>query len=153
MSFTAPLLLTHWFWFGAAALLVILDVVFGANFFLLWMGLLAAVVGGIVTVFSGLSWEYQIIIFAVGSVVSVAGWHFYLKTHATTTDRPTLNRRAEQYIGRAFALSEAIVNGRGKIEVDDSSWRVEGAELPLGTRVTVVGVDGVILKVEKLENF
>jgi membrane protein implicated in regulation of membrane protease activity len=151
MSFAGPLLLTYWFWFGAATLLVILDVVFGANFFLLWMGLLAAVVGGVVTAFPGLSWEYQIIIFAVGSMVSVAAWRFYLKTHAATTDRPTLNRRAEQYVGRSFVLSEAIINGRGKIEVDDSSWRVEGPELPLGTRVIVVGVDGVILKVEKRE--
>jgi len=144
-------MMTHWAWFGAAVVLVILDVVFGANFFLLWIGLLAAGLGGIVALFPALSLEIQMMIFAVGSLLSIGAWRSYLKHHATKTDRPTLNRRAEQYIGRTFSLSEAIVNGRGKIEVDDSSWRVEGAELPLGTRVIVVGVDGVILKVQKVE--
>jgi membrane protein implicated in regulation of membrane protease activity len=145
-------MMTHWAWFGTAVFLVILDVMFGANFFLLWIGVLAAIVGVVVTFFPGLSWEMQTVIFAVGSLFSIGAWRKYLKNHTTQTDRPTLNRRAEQYIGRTFSLSEAIVNSRGKIEVDDSSWRVEGAELPLGTRVIVVGVDGVILKVQALNN-
>jgi membrane protein implicated in regulation of membrane protease activity len=31
--------------------------------------------------------------------------------------------------------------------VDDSTWRVEGADLPAGANVTVTGVNGTILKV------
>ena len=144
-------MMTYWTWFGIAVFLVILDVVFGANFFLLWIGLLGAALGVIVVIFPHLSWEIQTVIFALGSLLSIYAWRHYLKNNTTETDRPTLNRRAEQYIGRTFSLSEAIINGRGKIEVDDSSWRVEGSELPVGTRVIVVGVDGVILKVQKTE--
>lgn len=64
------------------------------------------------------------------------------------SDQPNLNRRGQQYIGRTFTLSEPIVNGLGKITVDDSTWKIHGKDCAEGTRVTVTGVDGVILKVE-----
>jgi len=35
------------------------------------------------------------------------------------------------------------------VKVDDSTWRVEGEDLPEGTKVRVISVDGVVLKVEK----
>jgi len=143
------LLFTAWSWFALAVLLVIFDVILGASFFLLWIGLMAALVGFTVIWITTIVWEHQVLMFALGSLVSVVLWRAYLKKNPGKTDRPTLNRRAEQYVGRSFSLSEAIVNGRGKIEVDDSTWRVEGAELPIGTRVKVVDVDGVILKVER----
>jgi membrane protein implicated in regulation of membrane protease activity len=59
-----------------------------------------------------------------------------------------LNRRAEQYVGRVFTLSEPIVNGTGKIRVDDSSWKVSGADCDANTKVKVISVDGTVLKVE-----
>lgn len=142
---------TCWFWFGLAALFVIFDVILGASFFLLWIGLIAATIGVLMLFIPILLWEHQLLMFSLGALGSVVFWRAYLKKNPGKTDRPTLNRRAEQYLGRTFVLSEAIVNGRGKVEVDDSTWRVEGAELPLGTRVKVVGVDGVILKVKKDE--
>ena len=98
-----------------------------------------------------LIWQYQVLIFAVGALASVMIWHHYLKTHPGEQNTNTLNRRAEQYVGRLFILSEPIVNGRGKIRVDDSSWQVEGPELPLNAKVEVIGVDGVILKVKPKE--
>ena len=67
----------------------------------------------------------------------------------TETDLPTLNRRGEQYVGRHFTLEEAIVNGQGKIRVDDSTWKIEGPEdLPAGSQVQVIAVAGTVLKVE-----
>ena len=38
----------QWHWFGFAALLTILEVVIGANFFLLWLGVCAASIGFII---------------------------------------------------------------------------------------------------------
>jgi membrane protein implicated in regulation of membrane protease activity len=35
----------------------------------------------------------------------------------------------------------------GKARLGDGVWKVSGPELPAGTRVRVVGVDGVVLKV------
>jgi membrane protein implicated in regulation of membrane protease activity len=62
-----------------------------------------------------------------------------------------LNRRGQQYTGRIFTLDHPIVNGVGKIDVDDSTWRVKGPDLEAGTRVRVVGVDGVVFVVESAE--
>jgi membrane protein implicated in regulation of membrane protease activity len=64
------------------------------------------------------------------------------------SDQPNLNRRAEQYIGRRFVLETAIVNGQGKARVGDSLWLAEGPDLPAGSPVEVVGVDGSTLKVK-----
>jgi membrane protein implicated in regulation of membrane protease activity len=50
-------------------------------------------------------------------------------------------------IGQRFVLVEAIVNGRGKARVGDGQWLVTGPDLPAGSDVEVVGVDGALLKV------
>jgi len=63
-------------------------------------------------------------------------------------DKPLLNRRAEQNIGHSFPLATAIVNGRGRVQIADSTWQVEGEDCAKGTMVKVVGVDGATLRVE-----
>ncbi len=139
---------TYLFWLGFSVLLITLEVLLGANFFLLWMGIVSAAMGILIWGLPEILWQYQLVLFAVASLVSMVGWHYYLKRHRSETDAPRLNRRAEQYIGRTFILSEAIVNGRGKIRVDDSTWQVEGPELPEGSKVEVTSVNGVMLIVQ-----
>jgi membrane protein implicated in regulation of membrane protease activity len=39
------------------------------------------------------------------------------------------------------------VNGSGKITIDATIWDVDGADAPVGTRVTVTGVKGMRLVV------
>jgi hypothetical protein len=82
------------------------------------------------------------------SVISIVIWRRYFRTRPDETDQPTLNRRGEQYVGRLFTLTEPVVNGEGKITVDDSTWKIHGEDCPAGTRVAVTGVEGTILKVE-----
>ena len=45
--------------------------------------------------------------------------------------------------------SAPIVNGVGKLHVDDSQWRISGADVPAGTQVRVVAADGSTLRVER----
>ena len=59
-----------------------------------------------------------------------------------------LNRRGEQLIGRRYELIEAIVNGRGKARVGDGQWLVSGPDLPVGSTVEVIAVEGTTLKVK-----
>ncbi|MGH8562268.1 MAG: NfeD family protein [Nevskiales bacterium] len=134
----------HWWVFGLGML--ILEAFFPGAIFL-WMGLSAAVVGLAAFIVPAMGWEFEFVLFAVLSVSTVVGWKKY-RPHAAATDRPTLNRRGEQYIGRSFTLSEPIVNGIGKLHVDDTSWRISGADLPAGRKVQVTGVDGTTLRVE-----
>jgi membrane protein implicated in regulation of membrane protease activity len=44
-------------------------------------------------------------------------------------------------------LVEPIVNGRGRVRLDDASWTVTGPDLPAGAAVEVTGADGVVLEV------
>jgi membrane protein implicated in regulation of membrane protease activity len=137
-----------WHWWIAGVVLMIVEVFVPGAFFL-WLGLAAGVVGLVLLVFSGTSWEVQFLIWAVLSVAAVVGSRLYLRRHPIETDRPTLNRRGEQYIGRHFTLEEPIVNGLGKIRVDDSTWKIEGPEeLPAGRKIRVIDVEGTVLKVE-----
>ena len=138
--------LTYWHWWILAAVLIIFEV-FAPGAFFLWLGIAAAAVGGLVYLFPTLAWEYQLLLFSVLSVVSIIIWRRFFRTKPADTDQPALNRRGEQYIGRTFTLKEPIVDGIGKIRVDDSSWKVRGEDCPAGTQVEVTGVDGTILEV------
>ncbi|RBN09874.1 hypothetical protein DRB10_31075, partial [Klebsiella pneumoniae] len=64
------------------------------------------------------------------------------------SDAPLLNRRAEQLVGREVVLQQGIVGGQGRVSIDDASWQVSGPELPAGTWVRVVAVQGSTLVVE-----
>jgi len=139
--------LTHWHWWVLAVVLVILEILSPGVFFL-WMGIAAGVVGFLLLAVPDLAWEWQILAFALFSVVSIALGRSYLKRHPIQTDQPTLNRRGEQYVGRVFTLDAPIVNGVGKIRVDDTSWKINGPECAAGGKVRVTGVDGVVLLVE-----
>jgi hypothetical protein len=141
--------LLFWHWWLLGLVLVVVEMV-APGFFLLWIGLAAGVTGLILLILPGLGWEVQFLIFGVLAIASVAAARFYIRRNPIQTDDATLNRRGSQYIGHVFNLDEAIVNGVGKVRVGDGWWRAEGPDLPAGERVKVVGVNGNMLKVEKV---
>jgi len=63
-------------------------------------------------------------------------------------DQPFLNRRADAFVGRIFTLEKPIVSGNGTVRIDDSVWRLSGADAPAGSRVKVVRADAATLVVE-----
>lgn len=142
--------IVFWHWWVLAGVLLILELT-SPVFFFLWLGFAAAAVGFIILILPGTPVEAQLVLFGVLSVVAVVAWRRYREIHPPASDQPLLNQRGQQYAGRIFTLDHAIVNGDGKVEVDDSTWRVKGPDLPAGTRVRVIGVDGVIFIVESAE--
>lgn len=140
----------YWTWWILAIVLFVLEA-FAPGTFFLWMGISAGVVGVLVFFVPGIGWDYQIFIFAAISVVSIVVWRQYFRKHPVVTDQPALNRRGEQYVGRTFTLNEPVVNGQGKIRVDDTTWKIKGEDCEAGSRVKVIGVDGVLLKVESFD--
>ncbi|MCF7967545.1 MAG: NfeD family protein [Methylococcaceae bacterium] len=145
-----PFELVFWHWWSLGAILLIVELLVPGMFFI-WMGESAFVVGAVLWLFPGIDFEHQVILFSVLSVLSVAVFRRYLQRRPIESDRPLLNQRTAQYVGRVFTLEEPIVNGRGKIHVDDSTWRVEGEDCPQGTKVRVTDAEGVILRVSSLE--
>ena len=49
-------------------------------------------------------------------------------------------------IGRTATLTEPITEGRGRIKLGDTMWRVTGPDLPAGTQVRVTGADATDLE-------
>jgi len=142
--------IVFWHWWILAGLLLILELTAPA-FFFLWLGIAAAAVGVILMVFPSIPLETQLILFAIASVMSVLAWRKYRETRPKISDQPNLNRRGHQYIGRVFSLTTSISNGVGKVTVDDSTWKVKGPNLPAGTHIKVIGVEGVVFMVESAE--
>lgn len=139
--------MTHWHWVIMGMALLVMEI-FLPGIIFLWLGLAALVVGGILAIFPDLSWQWQWIGFALFSLLSVVVWHSVLKKNPTPSDRPALNRRGEQYVGRTFVLADAIHQGYGKLRVDDTVWKIRGPDLKIGEQVRVSAVDGVVLIVE-----
>jgi len=136
----------YWNWLLLSVVLMAIEAL-APGFFFLWMGVAALLVGLVVTVLPELAWTYQVLLFAVLSVGSIIAWQLWLRRHPTRTEDPLLNRRGHQYIGRLFTLDAPAVNGHGKIRVDDTTWKVlVERDCPAGTRLRIVGVDGVMLK-------
>lgn len=142
--------LVFWHWY-ALGLLLLIGEVFGVGGYLLWPGLAAVATGTLLLFFPGLVWELQATFFAIASVVSLVLWRRHIRRNPKQVDQPFLNQRASSYIGRVLILSEPLVNGRGKLRVDDSNWEVEGPDLAAGTRVRVTSASDMILRVEAVD--
>jgi len=116
--------------------------------FLLWIGAAALLVGA-VDFFWPMELTAQLLLFAVAAVVLVVIGRRIYGSLERSAPPPSLSR-AHALIGKEFFLDRAIEKGFGAIRVDDSVWRVGGADLPAGTKVRVVAVDeGSLLQVEK----
>jgi membrane protein implicated in regulation of membrane protease activity len=137
----------YWHWLILAVALIILEILMPGAYFL-WMGVSAAVVGAALFIFPTMPLLAQVLIFAVLSVIAVITYRSYRKKNPLVTDEPGLNRRGEKYIGQSFTLKEPIVNGVGKIKVDDSTWEITGMDIDAGETVRVVAVEGATLIVD-----
>ena len=131
------------------ALLLIAAETLAPGAFLLWMGLAAAAVFLGVLLVPGIPVLAQAAAFVVLSFVTIQVYRKWFRKAARQSDQPLLNRRAAQAIGRVAELDQAIDRGRGRIRLDDAFWTVEGPDLPAGTPVRVIAVDGMVLKVQE----
>lgn len=139
-----------WHWLVLGVLLMALEVLAPAML-LMWFGFGAIVTGIALWLLPSLPLSGQIVLFALVSVLSVFGWRkSRFREENIHSDTPDLNNRLHSHIGKEYVLTEAIINGRGTMRVGDTAWRVQGADMPAGTRVRVTGVVGVIFTVEKV---
>ena len=142
--------LEYWHWLTFGFVLLVLEMfVPGAVF--MWGGLAALAVGVIHWVFPEMAWQLQLILFSVFSIVSFFVWfYFFKKTGADKGPDITLNQRSAALVGRRATLGEPIENGFGRVQLDDTFWRVEGDDLPAGATIEVVDVAGATLIVKSV---
>ncbi len=138
-----------WNWFIAAAVLLIAEIL-APGVFMLWFGIAALLVGSI-SLLVAWSWQAQLGAFVVFALAAIPLWRRLAKKVEEPSDQPFLNRRTDAFVGRTFTLSKPIIDGSGTIGIDDTVWRIRGADAPAGSRIRVVRVDGGTLFVERAE--
>jgi hypothetical protein len=138
----------YWHWWILGLVLLGAEMLLPTGFFLLWIGAASILVGAVSWLVPSLGWEIQVVMFGVLSVASFFVWRRFRPAQGAS-DQPSLNRRGHSYVGRTFTLTAPIVNGIGTLHVDDSQWRISGADVPAGTQVRVTAADGATLRVER----
>jgi membrane protein implicated in regulation of membrane protease activity len=135
-----------WNWLIAGLVLMALELV-APGVFMLWLGL-AALLVGIISLFTDWIWQVQVIAFAAFSLAAVPLWRRLATQSSTNAQSKFLNRRSDALVGRVFTLDKPIMDGSGTVRVDDTIWRVSGPDCPAGSKVKVVRADGASLTVE-----
>ena len=139
-----------WTWWIIAGLLLIAELTSPGIYFL-WLGIAAAATGAI-AFFVDISWQVQIALWAILSVVFVILSKSWMrKRNQVESDQPNLNRRMLNYVGRSFVLDEPIVNGKGRVKIEDTLWQVSGPDAPKGAWVRLTRADGLQFIVEPVE--
>jgi inner membrane protein len=118
--------------------------------FLVFLAIGAAVTAAIATAVPDVPLVAQIASFGIWSAVAVAIGRRWYRDYLPDTDDALLNDRAARLIGEVVVVEVAIEHGRGRVRIGDGAWVATGADLPVGARARVVGVEGGVVVVEPL---
>ncbi|PWD83494.1 NfeD family protein [Ignatzschineria cameli] len=135
-------------WLIAGALLILLEIIL-PGVYLFWIGIAALMVGGVLSVID-LSVTLQILLFAIFALLAViVGVKTYKGKEIKSTQ---LNQiRGSEFIGRVMTIDKAVVNGQGRIALGDSTWFIEGEDLPAGSQIKIKAVRGNTLLYEVIQ--
>jgi membrane protein implicated in regulation of membrane protease activity len=96
-------------------------------------------------------WEAQLGLFGFLSVAFNFLYFKFYRRFNDETDTPLLNNRAAQLVGETFTLQSDIIH-QGAVMIHDTRWLVRcEVTLKKGSRVTVVGADGMSLLLRRSE--
>ena len=141
--------LTHWHWIILGLILLITEAL-GAAGFTLGAAIGSLVTGCIVWAIGDVAWESQVMLGTVlATACSVLYWRFF-QASLQTSDRPELNHRTAQFIGRKLTLDKDI-DFEGRIQIGDTFWKVKSdAALKSGDAIEVISVDESTLTIVKI---
>ena len=128
-----------WTWWIIGGLLLVSELV-ATNIVLVWFGLAALSVGRGRPVSGPELADGNHSVCRAFDRLSGAWTALCQDTRATDeVNLPYLNQRVNAFVGRTTVLHEPIVNGEGKVSMDDALWKVTGTDAPAGSRVRVTG--------------
>ena len=117
-----------WNWMVLGFVLLVMEVV-APGIFMLWIGIAALMIGAVSLLIWDAAiwtWQVQVLAFLALSLVSAYVGKRLVGGRNDPTDQPLLNRRGAQMVGRMATLAEPIKDGRGRIKLGDTLWRVAG---------------------------
>ena len=141
-------LIVWWHWVVLGLVLFIVELNSG-TFLFFGLGVAAMAVGAIDALWD-VPFLYQILLWAVGSVLAVFVWAKWFKSPAVST----AGQSNDGWDAEGVVTTEITSSRRGKVTFDlpvlgDTVWDAAASEtLPVGRRVRIVDVRGQIIQVE-----
>ena len=129
-----------WNWLIFGFILMALEVL-APGVFLFWLGL-AALLVGLISFAVAVSWQIQLVMFAIFAAAAVPVWRRLARPKLDASSSPFLNKRSEALLGREFTLT-VLADGR---------YRFSGGRQRIGLPVgnDRAGVDAGIFDVVEL---
>ena len=141
-----------WHWLALGLVLLLLELL-GTAGYLLWLGVSAILVGAILF-FLPLGWEMQWLTFAVFCLFTTwLWWRYQHKKDRAGDEQRSLNQRSEQLVGQTCVLENDFPVGQGRLQLGDTTWSAKSeANIPAGTLVEVVRVEGIVVVIQEKAN-
>ncbi len=146
-----------WFWLIVGLSLVLLEFIIPKKY-CIWIGGAALLTSLMVWAvgFLSLRFSFKYNFYSFACFFILALFSIYFRTRLiwvlnAKREYPflNLNEGDDKVIGHVFPLKHPIHEGIGTIQVDDDTfWRVQGPDLPAGTKVRVLRREGILLIVE-----
>ena len=143
--------MSPWWWVIVAFALGSIEMA-TMTFFLIWPGLAALCMAGILVLAPNMSGTMQIALFAIISIILTFAGRYLLNKYGDGGEESdtTINNRAAQLIGRTAKVLECD-GGNGAVEIDGIRWRAEWAAdhtSKPGQTVRITQADAMVLHVE-----
>ena len=141
----------HWLVFG---MILIIAEIFVPSFTIFWFGLGGLLVAGLMLLFSGISFTWQLFIWAIASCVFTFLWFRFIRPRMTDRTKAGISREAA--VGETGQVIQAPEDGRrGKVRftiplLGSEDWPfICDGPVSVGDRVTVSDISGNTLVVKK----
>lgn len=143
----------YWHWVVLGVLLMLSEIAL-TTFFILWFGLAAVLMGGLLFLVPDIDFTWQILIWTVLSTVLAFFWFKYLKPLSIDRTKAGLSREAiVGEVGQVISVPREGMRGKLRFPapiLGDDEWMIMSQDtLMEGDRVRVKDVSGNSLIVEK----
>jgi hypothetical protein len=139
-----------WWWVTAGVVLIGFEMA-TMSFFLIWPGLAALVIAILLWIAPDVAAEAQVALYAALAIAFTwVGRTIIKRTGQPQSDKPALNRRSNQLVGRRATTVTAFRSGEGLVEIDGVRWKAktDAQTVEEGVDVKIIGADGMTLQVE-----
>ncbi|MFU2058612.1 NfeD family protein [Avibacterium volantium] len=149
MEWLATWSVWHWLILGFGLLIAEILI---PGVFLLWWGLAAIIIAGVMALFVTLSLTFLVIGYAILAIIlSFSWWKYQHGKDLQDQSHTSLNQRDHAMLGTKGIVQEINENGIGRGHFGDTTWRIQGKHLQVGDAIEVYNVEGITLFVKKVE--
>lgn len=136
------------FWLAIAIFAFVIDILTSNFCFVLFSigAIVAAICGAL-----GISFWFQIIIFAIISIISLMIGYPWLKKKYKTLHK-NIPLMEQTYIGKVMK-SEIEIDKKAQVKVNGEYWTVinDGSVIHEGDKFVITGIEGIKLKIKRVE--